>query len=353
VLLGSRTGVRAFDVTLEGTEVEVAGAGGEPVPDWVLPVGAGLGYGDFVLDGQTLSALPAAIAAIRDPVARGAAWVALWENMLEGRLEPDRLLASLVTALPRETDELLVDRLLAYTRAAFWRFTEADERETLAPRLESTLRAGMSRARSTSARAAWFNTLRSVATTGTTLFWLERVWRGDERIGGLPLSEDDLSNLALDLAVRDVEEAAAILDAQLERITNPDRRERFAFVMPAASSDADVRQTFFEGLADVNNRRREAWVLEAARLLHHPLRAAASRPLVVPALQLVREIQQTGDIFFPKRWADATLGGYQSVQTAAEVRAFIDGLPGDYPERLRWVLLSSADPLFRAARLLN
>jgi aminopeptidase N len=72
---------------------------------------------------------------------------------------------------------------------------------------------------------------------------------------------------------------------------------------------------------------------------------------VIPALQLVHEIQRTGDIFFPKRWADATLGGYQSADVAADVRAFIDGLPADYPPRLRWVLLASADPLFRAARL--
>ena len=100
----------------------------------------------------------------------------------------------------------------------------------------------------------------------------------------------------------------------------------------------------------MRNRSREAWVLDAARYLHHPLRAAASRKHLRPALELVREIQRTGDIFFPKRWADATLSGYQSVQTAAEVRSFIDGLPADYPPRLRWVLLASADPLFRAAR---
>jgi aminopeptidase N len=123
--------------------------------------------------------------------------------------------------------------------------------------------------------------------------------------------------------------------------------------MPAVSSDAAVRDRFFQSLADVGNRTQEAWVLEAARYLHHPLRAATSRKHVTPALGLVREIQQTGDIFFPKRWADATLGGYQSVQTAAEVRAFIDSLPADYPLRLRWVLLSAADDLFRASRALN
>jgi aminopeptidase N len=120
--------------------------------------------------------------------------------------------------------------------------------------------------------------------------------------------------------------------------------------MPALSRDAAVRERFFESLKDVNNRRREAWVLLGVRYLHHPLRAAASKKLVVPALSLVREIQQTGDIFFPGRWAVATLNGYQSIQTAADVRAFIDRLPPDYPPRLKWVLLSAADPLFRAAR---
>ncbi len=140
---------------------------------------------------------------------------------------------------------------------------------------------------------------------------------------------------------------------QLDRFKNPDRKARFAFVMPALSRETAVREQFFNGLADVSNRRREAWVLEAIRYLHHPLRAGASRKYVRAALDLVPDIQRTGDIFFPKRWADATLSGYQSIQTAAEVRAFIDALPAGYPQRLRWVLLSSADPLFRAARLLN
>jgi hypothetical protein len=32
------------------------------------------------------------------------------------------------------------------------------------------------------------------------------------------------------------------------------------------------------------------------------------------------------------------------------VRKFIDGLPPEYPERLRRIILSSADDLFRATR---
>jgi hypothetical protein len=44
------------------------------------------------------------------------------------------------------------------------------------------------------------------------------------------------------------------------------------------------------------------------------------------------------------------LSGYQTPRAAADVRAFIAALPPDYPPRLRWVLQSAADPLFRAAR---
>ena len=61
----------------------------------------------------------------------------------------------------------------------------------------------------------------------------------------------------------------------------------------------------------------------------------------------IGELQRTGDIFFPKRWADASLNSYQSPQAAAIVRNFIKGLPPDYPERLRWVIEASADSLFR------
>jgi aminopeptidase N len=70
----------------------------------------------------------------------------------------------------------------------------------------------------------------------------------------------------------------------------------------------------------------------------------------VPLLKRLPEIQRTGDIFFPQRWADATLSGYQTPEEAAEVRSFIDSLAANYPERLRWTLLSAADMLFRSAK---
>ena len=84
--------------------------------------------------------------------------------------------------------------------------------------------------------------------------------------------------------------------------------------------------------------------------LHHPLRAAASEKYIARSLTLLQDIQRTGDIFFPKRWTDATLSGHNSSSAARVVRAFLVKLPPDYPDRLRRIVRSSADDLFRASR---
>jgi len=353
VLLGHASGVDALPVTIDGTVTNVPDADGHLKPAWLLPTGEGLGYGDFVLDPASQAWLSQSAHTIADPLTRGSAFVTLWEAMLDGRVGVAAMREELLAALPRETNELLLQWMLDQTRAVFWRFTAEGDRAALAARLEPMLRDGLSRARSTSEKSAWFAALRSVATRPDTIAWLEAVWRHESRVEGLPLAETDEADLALDLALRDVPRAGSILTEQLGRFANADRRARFAFVRPAVSSDPAERAAFFNSLKDVRNRAHEAWVLDAARYLHHPLRAHTSGTLVRPALELLWEIQRTGDIFFPKRWADATLSGYQSPATADEVRAFIEALPSNYPPRLRSVLQASADPLFRAASIVK
>jgi aminopeptidase N len=158
--------------------------------------------------------------------------------------------------------------------------------------------------------------------------------------------------MALELAVRGVPASDEILDEQLGRFQNPDPKDRFAFVKPALSNNAATREGWFESLKDVKNRRREPWVLEGLRFLNHPLRAAESEKFIRPALDLLLEIQRTGDIFFPKNWMDSTLGGYNSRSAAETVRKFLSEHP-DYPVRLRRIVLQSADDLFRAAEIVN
>jgi aminopeptidase N len=353
VVLGDESSTASIPVTVEQGDTVIAEAAGRPRPAWILPAGDGLGYGDFVLDSGTLTALTRSAHTIQDSLTRGSAFLTLWDSMLAGRLAAAAMRDELLVALPQEPNELLRQWLLDTVKTMFWRFTPATERPGLARQLEPILRDGLARSPKTSEKAAWFGALRSIATSRETISWLESIWRHDVRIDGLPLAETDEADLAFDLAVRDVPDAEAILAAQRDRFKNADRRARFVFIMPAVSRDPAVRTRFFESLRNVRTRTHEAWVLDAARYLHHPLRAVASAPLIRPALDLLWEIQRTGDIFFPKRWADATLSGYQSAEAAAEVRTFIAALPANYPPRLRWEVLASADPLFRAATTLG
>ncbi|MBI2535408.1 MAG: aminopeptidase, partial [Gemmatimonadetes bacterium] len=100
------------------------------------------------------------------------------------------------------------------------------------------------------------------------------------------------------------------------------------------------------------NREHEPWVLEALAYLHHPLRARQAARYILPSLELLAEIQSTGDIFSPARWLDATLGGHNTPAAASIVRGFLDR-ERDYPARLRAKILQSADPLFRAASIVE
>jgi aminopeptidase N len=317
---------------------------------FALPNGGGIAYGEVRLDRASLAWLAAHLPEIPDELTRAAAWVTLWDAVGNGDLTPDAFLSLALQALPKETNELNVSRILSYTRGAYWQFIDPAARTRLAERLEPALRLGLENAKTQTLKAVWFNGVRDMAQTSSTIEWLTRVWNGDEKVPGLTLAENDFIRLAQEIAVRAPSAAASILDRQVERTKNPDRKAQLQFVLPALSADAAVRDAWFAALADPANRRREPWVLEGLRYLHHPLRAGASEKYIEPSLALLREIQRTGDIFFPKRWMDATLGGYGSRSASGTVRAFLARVPPEYPERLRRIILSSADDLFRASR---
>ncbi len=342
VILGYADHAETVNVSVQGAVTNVSAARGKKRPLYVLPNGGGLGYGMFVLDPDTQQYLTAHIEDIPDALTRGSAWVDLWENVLESRLSGREFLDLAMRAVPKESDEQNTQLILSYMTRAFWLF----ERD---PRLEPVLREGMARAKTASQKSAWFNAFRDVVLSSDGLKWLERVWRRGEKIEGLTFAETDEINMALELAVREVPGWQQILETQRDRTQNPDRKARFEFVMPALSADPAVRAQAFERFKNIENRRREPWVLESLHYLNHPLREEQALRFIGPSLELLREVQRTGDIFFPQRWMDATLEGHRSPAAAKIVRDFLAREPA-LPERLRWTVLSAADDLFRVNR---
>jgi len=180
---------------------------------------------------------------------------------------------------------------------------------------------------------------------------LHKLWSTELVIDGIKLSESDYTQLAYQLALREWKDYEKILDEQIARIDNSDRKARMEFIRPSLSSNQEIRDAFFESLKEVTNREHESWVQEAVGFLHHPLRATQSEKYITPTLEMLEEIQQTGDIFFPKRILDNTFRGHQSPDVVDDVRQFLYR-NNHYPENLKNKILQSSDLTFRAAEIL-
>jgi aminopeptidase N len=323
-----------------------------PSPDWLLPGADGLSYGNFVLDSASRRALLAGAPRIADPIIRSSAYLAIWESVLDGQTPPAEMIGLALRGLDSERDELIVQQLLGFIRAAYWRFVPDVERRALAARIEESLWRQLERADGVSRKSAYWSTFVSVTLTENGIQRLRRVWSKDEVVAGLPLSELQYTSLAEALAVRDVPDAEFILATEATRISNPDRQARFVFIRPALSRYGPVRDSMFARLTRVGHRQREAWVVDALGYIGHPLRAEHAERYVARGLELVPEIQATGDIFFPLNWLNALLDGHQSPAVAEAVVRYLNTNRRLDP-RLRGKVLQAADELFRAAQIVH
>jgi aminopeptidase N len=350
VALGYEHGARITTVKMDAPSVELPRVTDLPLPNYILANSEGTGYGLFALDDRSRQFFLNHLGEIGDGLTRGVAWVTLWDDMLEGRTAPPQMMDLALRTLPVEREELNVERMLAHTHDLFWRYLSDTDRASIASRLEQTLRAGLTRASTPSLKSAYFGAFRRTVTTSDGVAYLARVWRRQEPIAGLPFAENDFIEMAQDLALRGGPNTDAILAEQHARITNPDRKARFAFVTPALSSDVQRRDAFFASLARIENRAQERWVADGLRFVNHPLRRAHAERYIQPSLEMLAEIQRTGDIFFPLDWTSAVLGGHNSPAAAQTVTRFL-AAQKDYPARLRRVIEQHADPLIRAAKL--
>src|SRR5262249_19009356 len=155
ITLGYADHQKDLNIYANSRDTIVRDAAGLPKPLFILPNGGGLAYGLILLDEQSAAYLLANMPRIDDALTRGAAWVSLWDNVLEGRVSPGVFIDSAVRALPDESDEQNAQRVLAYVSRAFWRYLPQEERLARAPSLEAALRAGITRAGTTSLKSAW------------------------------------------------------------------------------------------------------------------------------------------------------------------------------------------------------
>ncbi len=332
-----------MSVRMDGPSLHLPIPAGKANPRGILFNADGHGYGIFPVDIHLLPILTS----LKDPVTRTAAYINLYENMLNGRnitaaqlLDLDRI------AISAEKEELALNVLLDHLSSVYWRYLPTQTRDSLAPAVEEELWQSLQNAASPSLKKSIFKTYSNIAISWAGVSRLHNIWKDRQPPAGVKLAEEDYTALAAALAIRNHPQQDLILQEQLSRIQNADRKQRLQYLLPALSADTTQRDQFFSTLKTEAGRKKEAWVLMGLSYLHHPLRTDYSKKYLPETLALLEEVQRTGDVFFPQSWLQASFAWHRSEFAAVTVRNFLKDHP-DYNPKLRAKILQATDNLLR------
>ncbi|MEH3112461.1 M1 family aminopeptidase [Pedobacter terrae] len=335
-------------VNAKTAKTDLIEAKGLPKPQYILFNANGAGYGLFPIEKEMMANLYH----ISDPLERASAYINAYENMLSGKdSKPKELLAIFLQGLAVEKNEMNLRLITGYLTNIYWTFLKDDVRNVMHESMEKSIWNAIERQQTQNNKKILFNAYQNVYLSAEAGRRMYDFWLKQTAPDGIKLLEDDYSALALTLALK-TDTANTILKEQLARTKNEDRKNRLVYLMPALSLAVKERDLFFNSLKDRKNRQKEAWVTTALSYLHHPLRQKTSVRYLKESLDLLTEIQKTGDIFFPQSWLAATFSTYNNEEANAVVQDFLKSHP-DYNPKLKEKILQTTDNLRRAQQIVQ
>lgn len=340
--------IEKVDVRFSEKQQDIPELKGRQKPLFVLQNSSGIGYGVFNVDNDLISGF----SLIKDPVNRASAYISLYENMLGGSgITPQELLHFFAGQLQKESTELNLRLITGYISGIYWGFLTESIRNKESESLENIVWNALQKQAAVNNKKNLFDCYQGIFHSKKAYDNLYTIWKSQTAPQSITLNDEDFTSLALALSLRN-NNNNDLLQEQLTRIKNPDRINRFKIIMKAASSDKKIRDEFFNSLAERQNRSNESAVGSALGYLHHPLRQHTSINYLSKTLELLKEIQKTGDIFFPDNWLRSTFSSYQNPKALTVVNQFIQQNP-DYNSILKNKILQATENLRRAQKLVK
>lgn len=300
-------------------------------PDNLIPNIDGKGYGRFVC--RTIpkwTNLP--------DVNRLAVLITLYENYWMGNVDAESLFSSMYHGLTVEKNPLVASACCGYL-STIVRNMDMSKRLVHEKQLFE-----LSRKHSIQAvRQLLLKRLYGTARSPEVVDSLYAIW---EKQSESLLNERDYMAMSYHLAIMRPLQWQQIVDTQMRRLTSEDRKNEYRFVSRACNPNVMVQDSLFEELKQKENRRTEPWASTLLALLNDQTREPRNNKYLLPGLDLLQEVQRTGDIFFPGYWVNALLGSHRSSEAKVIVENFVKAHP-DYPQKLKNKLLEAAFILCR------
>jgi aminopeptidase N len=295
--------------------------------------------------------MPDYMFSLKNPLLRACAYVNIYEKVLDGTtIGPEQMLTLYASQLAGESESLILSRITRHMRNIFWQFVDVKDRNKIAEKIEPQIWNAIAAADEPAKRKTLFQLLAFTAITPVSVDRIHSIWDSTYLDLKIPLNEEDYTVVACELAIRKPAEADSIFVKQLHRIKDEERKPHFKFVKSALVADGGIRDNYFQSLLKKENRQKRDWVLSGLEYLHHPLRNNWGIKYLKSSLEILEEVQMTGDIFFPTDWLRNTFGYYQHKEAAQIVEDFISAHPR-YNNGLRLKILQETDDLFRVQKI--
>lgn len=288
-----------------------------------------------------------------DPLRRGVSYVTLWENLVRGNLLPLELREAMEIYFARENQPPNINLLASYYEELFWRYSKPELRGQMAETMDQLLWDKLINGVDLQQKQAYYLAFTQTATTTDGIDKMLSLWKDNGRQVGLKLTERESVTLAYELAVRrslptgqNVPED--VLTQQKKMTENPILIAEIDFVAPALSMDIGIRDNFFASLQNPENLTNEAAVVTALEYLNHPLRAEHAEKYVLPSLEMLDEVRNSG--ISVDYWLNATFSGHRTNSVTDTVDYFLS-THKDINPKLGQKVLQAVDPVRRAIQL--
>ena len=312
----------------------------------ILPDARMQGYGCFLPTEYAIRFLDENLKNLGIPLWRAQAWQLLYEGVLFKKIRAEFFIRTCIKHLVPEENNLVVNQALSFLRIVYHNYLDEGSRQAIQEEVEQFCMNMATKGKVVSNRKLYWKTLLAIHSLPTSREFFRKMLLERMTVEGVTVTDLDKLSLAYHVVLRDSGQYNSVRNYVLNTVKNRDMQERFKYVYPAVSGSKQTRDSVFQALLDVKNRTNEVWVEEALSWLNHPWRQMDSEEYISRVLEELKEIQETGDIFFPAGWLEAALSGHTSKYIYSLVNQFLEKHP-DYPQNLKLKILSNSDHLRR------
>ena len=333
--------------SFDTARTSIAAAVGKKCPAYVFANSGDYGYGRFMLDARSRTAVMERIGNVKDVLLKTMLWGALWDSVREAELNPSEFIALVLKTLPTENDEELTQTLLGRAGTAFQRYLSPKQQTAVAPQLEALCFDRMTKAAELGLRITYFRAFRGVATTAQARQHLKDILAGKLVVPGVEIKPLDRWQIIRVLLANSDAEALALLDAERRRDKSDDANKQ-AYIAEAARADAETKRRYFDDYTN-NKAVAEDWIEGSLGAFNSSNQSALTRAYLKPALAALPQVKRERKIFFVLAWLNAFIGGQHDKAALNEVREF---LRTNNPDRdLELKVLEVMDELERTVRI--